>query len=146
LRDPEPNVERAVPFLRVTAMVPSLAFYVDGLGFRVTRRWEDGGELRWCWLELGAAALMLQTLEDKSPARHEPRTLGEGVRICFMCRDALAVHRDTTARGIHAKEPFVGNALWVVSFVDPDGYAIDFESPTSVAEDTTLSEWEPGAV
>jgi lactoylglutathione lyase len=87
-----------------------------------------------------------QTLGESGAAHREPLTLGAGVRVCFMCRDALAIQRDSAARGIQAEEPFVGNGLWVVSFRDPDGYALDFESPTSVPEDTTLSEWERGAV
>jgi hypothetical protein len=33
---------------------------------------------------------------------------------------------------------FVGNGLWVTSFADPDGYRLDFESPTDVPEDTKL--------
>jgi hypothetical protein len=66
---------------------------------------------------------------------------GNGVSICFMCKDALAIYRDVTARGIPTKEPFVGNHLWVVGVTDPDGYQIDFESPTDVREETKYSEW-----
>ena len=44
------------------------------------------------------------------------------------------------AQDAHAKrpkqKPFVGNHLWVVSFLDPDGFHIDFESPTEVPEET----------
>ena len=36
--------------------------------------------------------------------------------------------------------PSSGNGIWVVSYVDPDGYRIDFESPTDVDEDT---EYDP---
>jgi hypothetical protein len=43
--------------------------------------------------------------------------------------------------GIQTKEPFVGNHLWVVGVTDPDGYRIDFESPTDVPEETKLAEW-----
>ena len=40
-------------------------------------------------------------------------------------------------RGLQTKQkPFVGNHLWVVSFLDPDGFHIDFESPTEVPEET----------
>ena len=41
--------------------------------------------------------------------------------------------------GREGDEPIVGNALWVTSFRDPDGYRIDFESPTEVPEGTPLS-------
>lgn len=53
-----------------------------------------------------------------------------------MCQDAIAVHHNLVARGIDASRPFVGNNLWVTSVTDPDGYRLDFESPTDVAEGT----------
>jgi hypothetical protein len=31
--------------------------------------------------------------------------------------------------------------MWVVAFPDPDGYRLDFESPTDVPEETMYSEW-----
>jgi len=56
------NVQQAVPFFMVSSMETSLRFYVDGLGFEMKKKWTpDGdGKVRWCWLELGDAALMLQ--------------------------------------------------------------------------------------
>lgn len=50
-------------------MEASLRFYVDGLGFTMTHRWipddtqheyDPDGRIRWCWLELGEAPIMLQ--------------------------------------------------------------------------------------
>lgn len=137
----EPNVKQAVPFLGVADMQASLRFYVDGLGFRVTLRWEPEEKLRWCWLQLGGAALMLQ--EFWTDGKHEGAPegkLGQGVSICFICSDALAMYREVTARGLAASRPFVGNGLWVTSLTDPDGYRIAFESPTDVPEDTVYSE------
>ena len=57
---PAPNVKQAVPFFGVTDIEASLRFYVDGLGFTMTRQWAPAGRIRWCWLEIGAAAVMLQ--------------------------------------------------------------------------------------
>jgi catechol 2,3-dioxygenase-like lactoylglutathione lyase family enzyme len=61
------NVKQAVPFFGVTNMEASLRFYVDGLGFKMKHSWipdraEDkpDGRIRWCWLQLGDAAIMLQ--------------------------------------------------------------------------------------
>ena len=139
-----PNVRQAVPFFRVTSIDASLRFYLDGLGFRITRRWEPDGQLRWCWLELGEVAMMLQTFEKDAPERQSPGNIGRGVSIAFQCEDALALHRDARAKGLSPQEPSVGNGLWVVVFRDPDGYALEFASPTKVAEDMTLSEWEAG--
>jgi lactoylglutathione lyase len=134
------NVKQAVPFFRVSNMEESLHHYVAGLGFLMTKKWIDEGKLRWCWLEIGDAALMLQEFRKEGHNSWKPSCkVGEGVSICFMCEDALAIYREATSRGIAAKNPFVGNALWVVSFSDPDGYRVDFESPTDVPEETEYS-------
>ena len=131
------NVTQAVPFFLVSDMETSVRYYVDGLGFAITKRWIDDGKLRWCWLELGRAALMLQELHD---SRKPSGKVGEGVTICFICEDALALYRAFTARGIQASRPFVGNGMWVTSLADPDGYRLDFESTTDVPEETELSD------
>ncbi len=140
----EVNVQQAVPFFMVSSMEASLRFYVDGLGFEMKKKWTPDGEgkLRWCWLELGNAALMLQEYrKDHHPNSGRPNgTLGTGVSICFVCKDALAIYREVMARGIAAKRPFVGNAMWVTSVKDPDGYKLDFESYTEVPEETVYSE------
>ena len=54
----------------------------------------------------------------------------------------MELYRFFTSRGLAAREPVVGNALWVTSLEDPDGYRLDFESPTDVPEETKLSEVE----
>jgi catechol 2,3-dioxygenase-like lactoylglutathione lyase family enzyme len=130
------NVTQAVPFFWVRDLDASLRFYVDGLGFTLKNKWLDDGKLRLCWLELGGAAVMLQEFRhDRVPAEKT----GVGVSVCFMCKDAIAIWKDVTGRGIDAKRPFVGNGLWVTSVVDPDGYHLDFESPTDAPEESEYS-------
>ena len=137
----EANVEQAVPFFRVSNMEQSLCFYVEGLRFEMTKKWIDDGKLRWCWLQLGSAALMLQEFRKEGLNSWVPKAkVGEGVSICFLCKDALAIYRDVIGRGMQAARPFVGNGLWVTALSDPDGYKIEFESPTDVPEDTEYSE------
>jgi lactoylglutathione lyase len=143
------NVKQAVPFFGVTNMEASLRFYVDGLGFKMKRWWipdeADGqghykpdGRIRWCWLELGEAAIMLQEFMRE---RQPKEKLGTGVNVCFQCQDALALYRDFKSRGIQTRSrPFVGNRLWVVPVTDPDGYRMEFSSPTDVPEETELEE------
>ncbi len=139
------GVKQVVPFFGVTNMEASLRFYVDGLGFTIKHRWipdraEDNpdGRIRWCWLQLGDAAIMLQ---EFLPEWRPKEPLGTGASICFMCEDALTLYRVLQSRGIRARQrPFVGNRLWVVSLVDPDGYRIDFESPTDAPEETELED------
>jgi catechol 2,3-dioxygenase-like lactoylglutathione lyase family enzyme len=138
---PEPNVRQAVPFFGVSDMDASVRFYVDGLGFEITKRWVVDGKLRWCWLEHGTAALMLQQFAREDDLSWRPaEKVGVGVSVCFICRDALALYREFLARGTEAGRPFVGNNMWVTSVSDPDGYRLEFESPTDVPEDTVYSE------
>jgi lactoylglutathione lyase len=142
--DSTTNVRQAVPFFGVSDMEASLRYYLNGIGFQMTNKWVHDGKLRWCWLQLGNAALMLQEFWKEGPHDGRPAgKLGQGVTICFICEDALAVYREVTSRGIQASRPFVGNAMWVTSLTDPDGYRIDFESPTDVLEETQYSEPEP---
>jgi len=137
----EANVRQAVPFFGVSDIQASLHYYVDGLGFEMTRQWVDEGQLRWCWLERGGAALMLQEFRTTGHDAWVPAAkLGEGVSIYLICRDALAIYHEITSRGIQAARPFVGNGMWVVSLSDPDGYQLHFESDTDVPEETVFSE------
>ncbi len=135
------NVEAVWPFLRVSDMDQSICYYVDGVGFSIKDRWVVDGKLRWCSLTLGGATLMLQTFpshgHDSWKAENK---VGIGVSLCFRCEDAIAIYREITARGIEASEPQVGNSMWVTTMTDPDGYRLEFESPTDQSEDTKLSE------
>lgn len=131
------NVKQAVPFFGVSDMERSLRYYIDGLGCVMKLEWIDEGKLRWCWLEIGHAALMLQEFRKEWMPKGK---LGEGVSICFICEDALAIYHEVKSRGMEPSRPFVGNHMWVTSLVDPDGYRIDFESYTDVPEDTVYSE------
>ena len=66
--------------------------------------------------------------------------MGEGVALYFICEDAVAICREVRSRGLASPEPQAGNAMWVTSLRDPDGYQIRFESPTDTPEETKLSE------
>ena len=142
------NVKQAVPFFGVTNMETSLRFYVNGLGFKMTRWWipqepddhgnNPDGRIRWCWLELGDAAIMLQEFSSQRPMN---QPFGTGVNVCFQCEDALALYREFKSRGIATRRrPFVGNGFWVVPVTDPDGYLMEFSSSTDAPEETELEE------
>ena len=139
------NLKQAVPFFGVSNMESSLHFYVDGLGFKMTNSWipdraEDrpDGRIRWCCLQRGGAALMLQ---EFLPERRPKESLGTGVNVVFMCEDSLALYREFKANGIQLRNrPFVGNGLWVVPVNDPDGYRMEFSSPTDAPEETEYVE------
>jgi lactoylglutathione lyase len=92
----------------------------------------------WSW---AGAALMLQEFPKEGRDSWAPAcSVGEGVTLFFICEDAIAIYHEARARGLEASEPQVGNAMWVTSLSDPDGYRLDFESLTNVPEDTKLSE------
>ena len=166
---PKPNIRLAVPFFGVADMDASLRFYVDGLGFTMTRQWIPRGKIEWCWLERDAVALMLQCPRaDKPPPPPEPMVATEapppetpttepmvateptpapktGPAICCQCEDALALYHEFKDRGISVSEPFVGNGMWVIMLKDPDGYKLEFESLTDVPEETTYAAWQEAA-
>ena len=133
------NLKQVVPFLWVTDIERSLRFYLDGLGFVMKNKWEPEGKIRWCWLTRGGASLMLQ---EYLPGSRPEGVLGQGVTLSFQCEDAVALYREFRSRDLDAKEPFVGNSMWVTVLTDPDGYKLDFESMTDVPEETKLSECE----
>ena len=86
------NVKQAVPFFAVSDIDQSLRFYIDGLGFEMINKWIDDGKLRWCWLQLGDTAIMLQEFKKDGYDSWVPEgKLGVGVSICFTCEDALAI-------------------------------------------------------
>jgi len=135
------NVKQVVPLLAVANMERSLAYYGEGLGFAMKNRWEVNGKVRWCWLELGGAALMLQEFFKEGHDSWVPAgKVGEGVSLNFTCEDAIAIHHEVRSRGIEASEPQVGNSRWVTGLTDPDGYRLFFGSPTDTPEETKLSE------
>ena len=60
-----PNPRQAVPFFHVKDMQASLRCSVDGLRFAMTRcsgqrTWNPENRIRWCWLQRGDVAIMLQ--------------------------------------------------------------------------------------
>jgi lactoylglutathione lyase len=131
------KVSKVTPFFMVTDMPGSLRFYMDGLGFTMKHKWIVEDNLRWCWLDLGGASLMLQSY---LPTRMPTEKLGNGVSLWFDCDDSIALYREFQSRGLDPREPFVGNGLWDTLIVDPDGYHLHFGSPTDAPEEIKLSD------
>ena len=101
------NVKQAVPFFGVTDIEASLRFYVAGLGFTMTKSWAPEGRIRWCWLKLGDAAVMLQEYwKDGRQGGGPAGPLGQGVSICFMCADAIAIYHEALSRGLEPSQAF----------------------------------------
>ena len=119
----------------VRDMDASLKFYTEDLGFTMTNKWTPHSKIEWCWLQRDEVSLMLQQPNDQKKFDQKGMR-GNGVSICFQCANALSLYHEYKLRGIAIDEPFVGNNMWVVGFNDPDGYRLDFESPTDVPEGT----------
>jgi hypothetical protein len=59
----------------------------------------------------------------------------------FNHRFRNSVQGEFKSRGIVPRNrTFVGNGLWVAPLSDPDGYRINFSSPTDAPEETELTE------
>lgn len=134
------NIKQVVPFFHVHDMERSFHFYTDLLGFKKRWEWVDEGKLRWCWLERGGAAIMLQGFRHEGQHANVPTTpVGVGVSINFVCEDAIALYHEFREKGLDPSLPFVGNQMWVTILADPDGYKLDFESPTDAPEDSVYN-------
>jgi lactoylglutathione lyase len=135
----QPNIQYAIPLFGVSDMAASLQFYTEGLGFTVLNTWTPRGKIEWCWLQREGGPLMLQEFRDRPYlSGNKP---GAGVSIWFQCRDSLILYHEFIGNGVNAQEPLVGNGLWDVKVIDPDGYNLHFESPTDVPEETKYSDW-----
>jgi lactoylglutathione lyase len=94
------NVKQAVPLFAVSNIEESIRYY-ECLGFEMTKKWIDDGKLRWCWLELGSAALMLQEFRREGADAWVPQgKVGVGVSVYFICEDALALYQAFKSRGV----------------------------------------------
>jgi catechol 2,3-dioxygenase-like lactoylglutathione lyase family enzyme len=109
------NVKQAVPFFGVTNMEASLRFYVDGLGFKMKHSWipdraegNPDGRIRWCWLELGEAAIMLQVFAG-TPAEGNAGNWSQ--RLFSVRRRAGALSRVQIARNPDTKSSICGKPL-----------------------------------
>ncbi len=139
MEKPQDGVTMAVPFFMVADMETSLRFYIDGLGFELKNTWTPRGRIEWCWLQIGTAAIMLQEHAKDGP--HATEKKGGSISTCFQCKDAIGLYHSFREKGIEAREPFVGNNLWVTIVKDPDGFTLDFESETDVPEETKYADW-----
>lgn len=112
-----------MPSFTVNDLQRSLTWYRDGLGFFVSERWEEGGQLQGLMLKAGACQLGLSQ-DDFSKGRDRPK--GVGFRIwCDTTQDVDAIAARLRAfGGTIVEEP--GDHWDTYSFTaqDPDGFKI----------------------
>jgi predicted lactoylglutathione lyase len=112
-----------MPSFTVNDLQRSLTWYRDGLGFFVSERWEEGGQLQGLMLKAGTCQLGLSQ-DDFSKGRDRPK--GVGFRIwCDTTQDVDAIAARLRAfGGTIVEEP--GDHWDTYSFTaqDPDGFKI----------------------
>jgi catechol 2,3-dioxygenase-like lactoylglutathione lyase family enzyme len=117
------RVRSIMPSFTVNDLQRSLTWYRDGLGFFVSERWEEGGQLQGLMLKAGACQLGLSQ-DDFSKGRDRPK--GVGFRIwCDTAQDVDAIAARLRAfGGTIVEEP--GDHWDTYSFTaqDPDGFKI----------------------
>ena len=124
-RQPESLRLRSImPSYTVNDVHKSVAWYQDGLGFHVSERWEDGGELKGVMLKAGSCQLGLAQDDFK---KGRDRKKGEGFRIFCTTRKSV----DDIAKRIKAKGGQLDHepqdqpwGMRDISVTDPDGFKI----------------------
>ena len=136
------DVSSACPYFEVYDMPTSVRFYRDQLGFEIVNTSPhlggDKDRFHWCWLRLGAADLMLNTVyefEDQRPA-HEEHLRQRGRRdtcLYFGCPDVDGAFAELVAKGVSIDRPpkFAPYGMKQLYLRDPDGFGLCFQSPVS---------------
>lgn len=125
----------ACPLLEVFDMPTSLKFYRDQLGFKVTEDSGQGDDSGWVLLELGDAAIMLNTAYDHGarPASENPARVAahHDTTIYFGCPDVDAAYEHLKTQGIKSQPPEIAPyGQKQLYFTDPDNYNLCFQWPT----------------
>jgi glyoxylase I family protein len=117
-------------------------FYRDLLGFElVSQSPHLGGDpdrFHWCWLRLGGADVMLNTIYEFDAERpvppHEARMAAHGDTGLFIgCPDVDAAYEELRGKGLDVNKPQVAPyGMKQLSLRDPDGYGICFQWKASL--------------
>jgi lactoylglutathione lyase len=111
------------PVFTVNDLQRSVAFYRDGLGFFVSEKWEEGGQLQGVMLKAGGCHLGLSQ-DDFSKGRDRPK--GVGFRIsCETLQDVdLFAERLKAFGGTIIEGPGERWDSYSFTAEDPDGFKI----------------------
>lgn len=111
------------PVFTVNDLQRSVAFYRDGLGFFISEKWEEGGQLQGVMLKAGGCHLGLSQ-DDFSKGRDRPK--GVGFRIsCETLQDVdLFAERLKAFGGTIIEGPGERWDTYAFTAEDPDGFKI----------------------
>lgn len=131
------DVRGVTTLLGVYDMPASIRFYRDVLGFEMVshspHRGGDPDRFHWCWLRLGGADLMLNTMyefDEERPAAPdaEKEAAHQDTTLYLACPDVDAAYEELRARGIPVEKPHVAPyGMKQMGLRDPDGYGICFQ-------------------
>jgi len=112
------------PGITATDLAKSIHFYVEGLGFTITRRNEVDGQLRFVMLQAGAAEL---AIGQDDFAKGKNRVKGVGMRLWLTAsQDLSALAARAQAAGLTLDHD-VMEMPWgqrAFALTDPDGFKL----------------------
>ena len=118
-RMPPAPVDNLIPFVKVTDVDRSVAFY-ELLGFAVTDTYSPGERLQWAALEHDRASLMLECVDEPFEPSHQ------GVLFYLYTDDLVALQHHLRAHGERAGQIVDGTPGPREEMLvrDPDGYVL----------------------
>lgn len=123
------RLTQIAPWLNVEDADISLAFYRDGLGFRVIESRGAYGETHWCMLQREGATVVLNRNDHGDRAQRLGRHTWGDIVLYFYCTNAHSEWADLKDRGIEVGEIERSEARMDEFLVrDPDGYVLVFGS------------------
>ena len=112
------------PMLAARDMHETIAFYSDVLGFTLGDKFESSGEISWCEMTLGNAALMFTTHETHADAPGAKDVLAQTAIVLYV-GNVEAVYEDLIDKGVDVsplRVTFYG--MKEFDLHDPTGYTI----------------------
>jgi uncharacterized glyoxalase superfamily protein PhnB len=118
-----------VPTLTASDLKRSLRFYTEGLGFEITEKMEESGELRGVMLRAGGA---LMGISQDNFAKGRERIKGVGMRLYLETeQDIKTLAARAASAGITLDEGPGPLPMGPVGFTvtDPDGFRLTISNP-----------------
>ena len=130
------EIRGCCPLLQVFDMPRSVAFYGEGLGYRIKADSGRGADSGWVLLDRDGSELMLNTAYDQGerPATPDPARVAAHGDTCiyFGCEDLDGLYADLLGKGLTPLKPRVAPyGMKQLYLTDPDGYGLCFQWPAS---------------
>ncbi len=120
---------RVSPSMTASDLERSIKFYVDGLGFSITDRHEEGGQLRFVMLKAGEAEI---GLGQDDFAKGRDRSKGVGMRLWLTTTQDLHALAEQAKRAGFPPDNEVAALPWGplgFAITDPDGFKLTISNP-----------------